>query len=149
MYRPSKKYQSLYTVPLTTTDLYYHIYLWLICVPVPPSGRPVWRRLSCCTWTPGRSSSLPSASSGPTPSSGLMSRRMHSGKVPIHPGIQIQIRIGPESIRSVEPDPDPYSESGSRSRTPKITHKSEKNFMFWSAGCFSFVTWTSFIEAWR
>ncbi len=52
-------------------------------------------------------------------------------------------------------DPDPYSESGFRSKW-KMIHKSRKklgNFLFWSAGCFfwelkaSFVTWTSFVEA--
>jgi hypothetical protein len=33
----------------------------------------------------------------------------------------------PDSIRSVDPDQDPYSESGSGSRRAKMTHKSRKN----------------------
>ncbi len=33
----------------------------------------------------------------------------------------------PDSIRSVDPDLDPYPESGSGSRRAKITHKSRKN----------------------
>ncbi len=35
--------------------------------------------------------------------------------------------LNPDSIRSVHPDPDPYSESGSGSRRAKMTHKSRKN----------------------
>jgi hypothetical protein len=35
--------------------------------------------------------------------------------------------LDPDSIRSVDPDPDPYSESRSGSRRAKITHKSRKN----------------------
>jgi hypothetical protein len=56
-------------------------------------------------------------------------------------GIRIRIQEGknyqvadPDSIRSV--DPDPNSESGSR--RAKMTHKSRtklRNFMFWRAGC--------------
>jgi hypothetical protein len=51
----------------------------------------------------------------------------------------------------VDPDPDPYSESGSR--RAKITHKSRKklsNFIFevpFKELNASFVTWRSFIEA--
>ncbi len=44
--------------------------------------------------------------------------------------------LDPESIRSVDPDPD--SESASGSRRAKMTHKNRKkfrNFIFWGAGC--------------
>ncbi len=39
----------------------------------------------------------------------------------------------PDPVRSVDPDSDPYSESGSGSRRAKMTHKSRtkiRNFMF-------------------
>jgi hypothetical protein len=35
--------------------------------------------------------------------------------------------LDPDSIRSVDSDPDPYSESGSGSRRAKITHKNRKS----------------------
>jgi hypothetical protein len=41
-------------------------------------------------------------------------------------GFRSRSGLDPDSIRSV--DPDPYSGSGSR--TPKITRKSRKNFIF-------------------
>ncbi len=44
----------------------------------------------------------------------------------------------PHSIRSMDPYPDPDSESGSGSRWAKMTHNSSKklrNCIFWSAGC--------------
>ncbi len=51
-------------------------------------------------------------------------------------------KLTSDSVQLILPcrvsDPDPYSESGSRSRRAKMTHKSRKklrNFMFWSAGC--------------
>jgi hypothetical protein len=42
-------------------------------------------------------------------------------------GFRSRSGLDPDSIRSVDPDPDPYLESGSGSRTPKITRKSRKN----------------------
>jgi hypothetical protein len=38
--------------------------------------------------------------------------------------------LDPYSIRTGDPDLDPYSESGSGSRRAKITHKKLGNFMF-------------------
>ncbi len=45
--------------------------------------------------------------------------------------------LDPDSIRSVDPTPNPDSEFGSGSRRAKVTHTNRKklrNFMFWSAG---------------
>jgi hypothetical protein len=64
--------------------------------------------------------------------------------------------LDPDSMRSVDPNLNPLSESGSGSRRSKMTHKSRKNLeiscfevkyvLFWELKASS-VTWTSFVEA--
>ncbi len=51
--------------------------------------------------------------------------------------------LDPYSIRSVDTDPDPYSESGSGSRRAKKAHKRRKNLEILFLNCwrFSFENW--------
>jgi len=57
------------------------------------------------------------------------SHRLFSRRAQVHhPQRGAQGRVSdPDSIRSLDPYPVPYSESGSGSRRAKITHKSRKN----------------------
>jgi hypothetical protein len=63
------------------------------------------------------------------------SNRIQEGRVLRYPGTG---RLDPDSIRFLDPCPDPDSQSGSGSWRAKITHKNRKkltNLIFLSAGC--------------
>ena len=73
----------------------------LIQLSGPQYDRPVWRQLSCCTWTPGRSCCSPSRSSAPTPLSASMSRPTHSGTI-------LNIVMNRQRLQLKSPAPAPH-----------------------------------------
>jgi hypothetical protein len=77
--------------------------------------------------------------------------RLHYWVNSISQGFGSGSGLDPYSIGPVDPDPDPYSESGSR--RARMTHKSRKNSCFevlddlFCVLQASSVTWTYFMEA--